>query len=99
MRLVDYLILSTLHSLTKKSVYALHQVVREENANAPSAKDIDSMRIDFPLILHPEELEADSQEAAAATDEPTTANEGTGTEKNNNQNTTDGVRLLGFGDG
>lgn len=57
MRLVDYLIMSTLHHLTKKSVYTINRVFADEVANAPSDREIAKFRIDAPLILHPEDAE------------------------------------------
>ncbi|KAH9281795.1 Dynein heavy chain 6, axonemal [Echinococcus granulosus] len=54
-RLVDYLIMNTLHLLTKKSVYAINRLFEDEVATAPSPRDIDAMRIEARLVLHPEE--------------------------------------------
>ncbi|KAM7536598.1 hypothetical protein Aperf_G00000086397 [Anoplocephala perfoliata] len=56
-RLVDYLIMSTLHHLAKKSIYSINRVFEDEVANAPSDREIAKFRIDVPLILYPEDME------------------------------------------
>lgn len=47
--------MSTLHLLTKKSIYSIHRVFKEEVETAPSPQEIEAMRIDVPLVLYPEE--------------------------------------------
>lgn len=52
--------MTTLHFLTKKSVYTICKIFQEEVANAPTEREIAEFGIDAPLILHPEEIVAAS---------------------------------------
>lgn len=53
--MIDYLILSTLHSLTKNSIFNLNQCFEEEISTIPTVEDIDGLQIQVALRLHPEE--------------------------------------------
>lgn len=72
---MDYLILSTLHDLTKKSIYSLHRAFEEELVHIPSNKDIELYRINVKLVLHPEEIDSEaSDDLGMKTEKPTSKN-------------------------
>lgn len=99
--------MSTLHLLTKKSVYAINRLFADEVATTPSPRDIDAMRIEVHLVLHPEEegqpgggeVEAEEGEveagavksAKAGPQEALPASQAGNRDQANNQNVTETV--------
>ncbi|VDK35198.1 unnamed protein product [Taenia asiatica] len=108
-RLVDYLIMGTLHLLAKKSVYAINRLFADEVAMTPSPRDIDAMRIEARLVLHPEEegqpaaeIEAEEGEVEAGAaelaktgpQEAPPASQAENKDQANNQNVTETDSML-----
>ncbi|VDL92757.1 unnamed protein product [Schistocephalus solidus] len=62
-RLADYLIMSTLHVLTFNSIYALNKAFTEELSRIPNMADIDALKIEAKLRLHPEEEPSEDENA------------------------------------
>ncbi|VDN16605.1 unnamed protein product [Dibothriocephalus latus] len=61
--MADYLIMSTLHVLTFNSIYALNKVFTEELSRIPDMAEIDALKIEVKLRLHPEEEPSEDEDA------------------------------------